>query len=327
MRKFTESDIFILMNSGNAIYNQIGVTLKSISGNNVINSKVSESLDTVYKSYKDALTLKAVEAVKKGEIILVHMPIDKRLPANIPYLLSKRQGKDVVIVDMSKYCTVEKAPDGSILSISVQIPKLYNMLIPAYMALKVLNSETVVSSETTKWMSYLWAKMFNKILMSQKIFVGSKERYEAFMYFAMRFFMIYYMKTNMAIVDNVSMEAIKGVKSSYIITIENILKQKNIDLYKNWETFARTMFSNDVTQLRVLSSVDMNIEQYLRLFSTYMGRDGAYLSLWSADYFFFCVFNAFNHSWILNDRAWSSIVEENLKIMPRIISGLTKEIL
>jgi len=326
MRLYSNSDMFIKMNSGNAIYGQLTTAVKSINDTCVLNSKITESLDSVQKAYKETLTLKAVEAVKKFEIILVAMPIDKRFPANIPYIKTKRNGKNCVIVDISKYSTIKRSENGNILEAKCDIPKLYNLLIPAYIALNVLNDETVISTETTKWMSFLWAKLFNHILKTQRIFVNNQERYEAFMYFAMRFFMKYYLETPPAIIDRISGEFIKNTKSKYILMIESNLNQKGIDLYKDWSTFAYTMFSNEITNIHSITNIDMNAEQYLRLFSSYMGRDGAYLALWSADYFFYCLFVTFNKAYILNDRSWDVIVNEDSKIMPRILSGLYKEI-
>lgn len=326
MRVYTDSDIFAKMNSGNAIYNQLVASVKSINDTCILNDKLGESLSNMHKAYKESISLKVMDAVKNLEIIAVALPIDKRFPANIPYLVTKRQGRQCVIVDLSKYCTIRRDENNRIIEASCDIPKLYNTLIPAYIALKIFHDNTLLSSETTKWMAYLWARMFNKVLMSQKIFVGNQERYEAFMYFAMRFFMIYYLQIPMAIVDKISNEFIKDTKSKYIIMIESNLKQKQIDIYRDWSTFAYTMFSNEITNIRAINNVDMNTEQYLRLFSNMMGRDGSYLALWTADYFFFCLFATYNHAWILNDRAWLTIVEENPKIMPRILSGLYKEL-
>ena len=318
--------MFIKMNSGNAIYNQIVNSVKSINETCIINGKISDSLDSLQRAYKETMTLKAIDAVKSLEIILVAMPIDKRFPANIPYIRTKRNGKSCVIVDVSKYSTVERSESGAIVKADCDIPKLYALLIPAYMALYVLNGETVISTETTKWMSYLWAKLFNKILSKERVFVGNPERYEAFMYFAMRFFMFYYLDTPAAIVDRVSGEFIKNVKSKYILMIESNLSQKGINLYADWGTFAYTMFSDEITNIRSITNVEMNTEQFLRTFSSSMGKDGAYLALWSADYFFYCLFVTYQRAYILNDRAWDIIVNDNVKVMPRILNGLYKEV-
>lgn len=326
MRKFTDSDIYQKMNTGNAITNQIQNTIQSINANTLINGRLDAQLMAMNRVYRDALTTRVIEAVKDGRILILCLPMDKRLPANMPYVKVKRSGKQCVIVDMSKYVIAQRGPGAILEEFKVDVAKLYSLLVPAYLALEVINEFTVMSSETTKLLSLMWAKLFNKVLMNQKIFVGNRERYEAFMYFAMRFFMIYYCQIPIQIVDNISGEYINGVKSKYISTIENNLQHKGIDLYADWNTFARTMFSNEITNIRAITNVDMNVDQYLRLFSTLMGRDGSYLSLWSTDYAFYCFFVTWCHSWILNDRSFDDIVNEDPKLMPKILRGLVKEL-
>lgn len=326
MRKFTDSDIFQKMDTGNAVTNQIQNVVRSIDSGTIINNRIDAQLAGMNRIYRDALTTKVIEAVKEGRILVLSLPMDKRLPANMPYVKVRRNGKYCVLVDMSKYCVAQRGPGGLIEELKLDVSKLYAMLVPAYMALEVINEYTVLSSETIKLLSLMWAKLFNKVLMSQKIFVGNRERYEAFMYFAMRFFMLYYCQIPIQIVDNISGEYINNSKSKYIATIENNLQHKGIDLYADWNTFARTMFSNEITNIRAVTNVDMNVDQYLRLFSTYMGRDGSYLSLWSVDYAFYCFFVTWCHAWILNDRSFDDIVNEDPKLMPKILRGLVKEL-
>lgn len=326
MRSYTDSDMFNIMNNGNSIYSTLSAAVKSIDESCIINKKIQDSLDATARAYRETIVLKAIDAIKSFKIIVVAMPIDKRFPVNMPYVKTKRKGEDCVIVDMSKYATVKRDDDGNVLEASCDVTKLYAVMIPAYIALTVLNSSTVISSETTKWLSYLWAKMFNEILTKERAFVGNSERYEAFMYFAMRFFMRYYLETPEAIVDKISGEFIKNTKSKYIAMIESTLKQKGIDLYANWTSFAYNMFSDEITNIRSITNIEMTTEQYFKLFCQKLGRDGSYLALWSADFFFYCLFVTYNKAYILNDRAWDNVVIQNDKIIPRVLNGLYKEI-
>lgn len=326
MREFTKSDIFEKMNYNNTIYNGLQNAVKHIDNTNIANPQLGPLIDKLHRIYKESIIMDISKAINDYSLIVITMPMEFRFPASIPYLKTKRSGKECVIVDLSKYAQVRKDDNGKIIEFTCDLTKLYNYLVPAFLALKVLNGETVLSTETTKWLSYMWAKLFNRILTSQRIFVGSEERYEAFMYFAMKFFMRYYLETNPNIEENIAKEFIKGNKSKYIYMVEENMNQKGLDLYQDWTAFATSMFSNEITNIKSASSVDMNVDQYIRLYSNYMGRDGAYLALWSADYFFYCLFVSYNRAYILNDRAWDTILSENLKVMPRLINGLVKEI-
>lgn len=325
MRQYSQSDIFAKMNAGNSIIRSLQNSINAINDSTIINSKIYDSLDILYKNYHDTITLKAITAIKEKRILILYLPINVRFPANIPYIKIKNSKGIVAAIDLSKYANIEYDDDGKIDNVSIDIPKFYNLLIPALIALDVLNDKTVIATEPSKYLAKMWAKMFCHILKSQRIFVANAERYEAFMYFAMRFFMIYYLNMNVNIVDRISSEYIGNVKSKYILMIESNCKQKNINLYADWESFARNMFSNEITNIKS-TNVAMNVEEYIRLFCNYLGRDGAYLALWSADLFFFCLFNVYNHSWILNDRAWGDIIDDEPKAMQKIQSSLYREL-
>lgn len=326
MRNYTDSDIFIRMNTGNGLYGQLTKAVRTVNKDAIINMKLAASLAAMNKTYKDTISAKVSTAVNRFELILVTLPIDCRFPANIPFIKTKRNGNYCMIIDLSKYAVVKRNDNDEIEEVTCDINKLYNILVPAYIALNVLNNTTVLSSETIKWMSLMWAKMFNKVLMSQKIFVGNAERYEAFMYFAMRFFMSYYIQCPAPVIEKISMGYLNSNKSKYISFVESNLHQKNIDLYKDWNTFAYTMFSNEITNLKGITGTEINAEYYLKLFASSMGRDGAYLALWSIDYFFYCLFITYNKAYILNDRNWEDIVLKDKKIMPKVINSLYNEL-
>ena len=325
MRNYKDSDVYQEMNGGDKIYDALASSIRSINTNSVLNSHIT-NLNMLYKAYKESILLKIMEAIKNYEIIIVSLPLDKRFPAYIPYVVTKRNGKECVIVDFSKYVSVVRNTDDTIQSAELDISKAYSILVPSFIALKVLNNKTVISSEVTKWLAYLWGVMFNRVIKGQRVFVDNQERYEAYMYFAMKFFMKYYLESSDAIVDKVSMEFIKNTKSKYILTVESRIRQKNINLYESFGAFTRTMFNNEVTNIKTDTHVDINLESYIRLYSNQMGRNGAYLALWSADLFFYCLFNSYTKSNILFDRAWLDITNTNPKIMGRVVNGLYKEL-
>ena len=326
MRSFKECDIYERMNKGNTISKRLIISMQSVNSKYILNNKMDDILSTLAKTYKDTVTIKAIEAIKQNRIFIVALPLDKVFPANIPFVRVKRNGSAVVIVDITPYATLEKVGDSdTIASVKIDIVKLYSILIPAFIALEVINEETSMSSDVMKDLSYLWAKMFNQILMSQRVFVGNRERYQAYMYYAIRFFLSYYIQAPAPIVEKISRGYIGDVDSSYILMIEDAIKRKQVDIYSSWEAFASTMFSNEITNIRAATNIEMNIEQYIRVFTTNLGK-GSYLALWSADYAFYCFFCTWEQSYILSNRAFSPIVDADPKLMPRLLRSLYQEI-
>lgn len=326
MRSFTNSDVFQLMDRGGAIRNQLKEAGKAVNSRTIVNGKIS-TWDGFLKTYKETITAMIATAVDKKEMLLVVLPIDKRFPANIPFMKTQ-QGKIMEIVDVSKYAKVELDDDGNISSVAIDVDKLYAILVPAYLDLKLFSDGVALSSESLKLLSIMWAKMFNKILMAKKIFIGNQERYEAFMYFAMRFFMHYYVQAPDPVIENISMSYIGNQKSKYITFVESNLARAGIDINSDWNVFASAMFNNEITNLASFntSGVAMDIRLYLQSFDMYMGKDGAYVALWSVPYFVYCLFATYNRANILADRAWQDVVLDDKRMIPKMMDAFYKEL-
>ena len=57
-----------------------------------------------------------------------------------------------------------------------------------------------------------------------------------------------------------------------------------------------------------------------------LGKDGAFMALWSAPYFMYCVFASYTGAYILNDRAWADVVLSDKKMVPNLMNSLVKEL-
>lgn len=326
MLSYLDSEVFQLMNRNNTITNKIKACGKMINEDVIINNKI-ETLESYYRQYRESITSLIRSDIEKRRIIIICPEIDNRFPAYIPFIKTKVNGKDTLVVDMSRYCRVNKNDNGKIESVNIDTAKLHATLVPGYLYLHLFYDSVALPSEAIKNMSLMWAKMFNKVLISRRIFVGNQERYEAFMYFAMRFFMKYYLQCPDPVIDNISLSYV-GTKSRYIMFIENNLELKGIDLYRNWTTFASTMFSNEITNIASFTSngAEMDVKLYLQIFDNSLGKDGAFMALWSAPYFMYCVFASYTGAYILNDRAWADVVLSDKKMVPNLMNSLVKEL-
>lgn len=326
MLSYLNSEIFNLMNRNDAITNKIKECGRAINEKVIVNNKI-ETMEGFMRTYRESIVSMIRSDIDKRRIIIICPEIDKRFPANIPFIKTKINGKDCSVVDISKYARVYKDENGNIEKVNIDVDKLYSILVPAYIDLHLFYDTVALPSESIKLLSIMWAKMFNKVLIARKIFVGNNERYEAFMYFAMRFFMKYYLQCPDPVVDNISLNYV-GTKSKYIMYIENNLEMKGVDLYRNWTTFASTMFSNEITNLSAFTQNGSMMDEklYLQLFDSSMGKDGAYLALWSVPYFLYCIFATYNQSYCLNDRAWQDVVLSDKKMVPNLMNSLVKEL-
>jgi len=224
--------------------------------------------------------------------------------------------------------SLDPTDESVIMTVSISADKLYDILVPAYLDLHLFSATCALPSESIRILSLLWARTFNKVLISRKIFVNNQDKYDAFIYFAMRFFMSYYLQCPAPIIDSVSLGYLGGVKSKYVAEVESRLELKGIDLYANWLTFANTMFSNEITGIASFNSKSDRMDEklYLQLFDGTMGKDGAYMALWSVQYFVYVLFATFNRGYIFNDRAWEDIVIKDRKLMPRLMDSFYKEL-
>ena len=326
MLSYLNSEIFQLMNRNNVITNQIAECGRAITEKVIVNKKI-ETMDAFTRTYRESIVSLIRKDIDNRDILIICPSIDKRFPANMPFIKTRLGGKQCLVVDISKYARVYKDENGNIEKVNIDVDKLYSILVPAYIDLHLFYDTVALPSESIKLLSIMWAKMFNKVLIARKIFVGNDERYEAFMYFAMRFFMKYYLQCPDPVVDNISLNYV-GTKSKYIMYIENNLEMKGVDLYRNWTTFASTMFSNEITNLSAFTQNGSTMDEklYLQLFDSSMGKDGAYLALWSVPYFLYCIFATYNQSYCLNDRAWQDVVLSDKKMVPNLMNSLVKEL-
>ena len=326
MRDFRDSQIYQLMNRNDILDNQLREAGKAINGTTIINNKL-DSLEPLRKLYRETVVIQALKAIEKNEILIVVLPPDKRFPANIPFMKTKA-AKPIEVIDVTKYAHANKDEEDHIISYSMDVDKLYVLIVCAYLDLKLFTSTVALSSESIKRLSIMWAKMFNKILVAKKIFIGNKERQDAFMYFAMKFCMKYYIECPEPVIDSICEQFVGPNKSRYILFVEENLNKKGIDLYKDWMTFAGTMFDNEVTNLSAFNpnGGGMDIRGYLQAFDMYMGKDGAYIALWSIPYFVFCCFSTNRKSGILNDRAWADVVLDDSRMIPKLMDSFYKEL-
>ena len=192
MLSYMNSEIFNLMNRNDAITNKIKECGRAINEKVIVNNKI-ETMEGFMRTYRESIVSMIRSDIDKRRIIIICPEIDKRFPANIPFIKTKINGKDCSVVDISKYARIYKDENENIEKVNIDVDKLYSILVPAYIDLHLFYDTVALPSESIKLLSIMWAKMFNKVLIAGKIFVGNNESYEGIVYFAIRFVMEWYL--------------------------------------------------------------------------------------------------------------------------------------
>lgn len=336
MRQYKDSDSYGYFNRGNGIDEKLRKCLSKVNNDTILNSKIDRCFTTILRAYRESIVQKAVEATRKGRILFVRLPKpsrtdkeDYRFPQIIPFIKVKRAGNECVIVDISRYSTEETAGE-TVVGYNVDIPKLYVFLISAYVSLELCGQNSTLPMEAAKAASHLFARYFIQVLIRMGLLTGNKERTEAFYYFAIKFYLFYYINAPEAMVNSIAINAIGGRKSELISFMEDKIASGIANGYSPWDSlsnFNKMLYDNEVTGIRTQKARinDINESSYMTKFISMYSKN-ALVMLWSFDYFFFVLLSAYRKTNIVFDRAFEDVFKENAREMPKLMDSIYKEL-
>lgn len=269
----------------------------------IVNEMLAESLDQLRRSIKEAIVLKVLDSVAKGELVLFVAKPEYNLPTCLPFFryTNAKTGEVKVAVNMTNVVTEVTGKTstgegtGEVVGYELNDVNItYTMLVSAYIQLKCVDPFEL----GTKFMTHaavLWARMFNKILVKTIGLASSKERYNAYFYFAVRFFLTNLVGAPEKLVDSISLATLKErQKSTLIVSMEDKIKDLGINMYADFTTFCQTLFNNEVSNIRAMRVTTMNpnetinVSFYCRKFiDSY--HQGAILALCNPFYFIWMV--------------------------------------
>ena len=205
MRIIQNSDIYSkYLNKGNNISEKIFKVLGGQSGAIILNDKLKKEIDLLQKLYKEQSTIAFIKAIKENNILLIKIPIDYKFPSCLPFVKFKKEGNQKLVINITDYLKERKDPDNGDIEYSIDIKQLHVLCLSGFIYYKLLDETTVLPPDVIKISSIIWARMFNKVLIKTIGLSTNKERYEAFMYFGMKFFMKYYLDSPDIVVENIS---------------------------------------------------------------------------------------------------------------------------
>ena len=278
--------------------------------------ELTTQLANIRKIYNDVLTSKALDAVEKGDLIIFAARNPKHcMPSYMPFIKYKVGDKQKVAIDVTKYVVLKpiKGQDDAY-DVTIDIKKLYCFIISAYLYQSKFDKDTQISSKLAKSSAVVWAKLFCKVLEMKVGLATNKDRHDAFMYFAMMFFLVNLIDYNKESAENLAKSFFRSnMVSPTVKFIEASVNDKNINMYESFETFCNTLFDPDITGLRSLrlkgTNNVINVEYYVSQYITLYHMTSAF-SLAAFPYFIWMIISTCNWAYLFNDKTIEAIASE-----------------
>lgn len=315
----TKTDIFqYFEKSGARMEDRIKALVTNSNASIILNEALEETTLTRFgQNFKEPIALKALVAVRNGSLVLFYAKPEYNLPECMPFFRYTMGGKTKVAINLTNITQVsgdQNDPNSLVYTVD-DMRKLYAMLVAGYINLMIPNPEKF-PIKSIEYGAMMWARMFCKVLNRTIGLSTNKERYEAYFYFAARFFMKYLIGVPDDTVDSASDALLKNGKSPLIIMIEEKCKDANINMYADFTSFCATLFNNDVSNIKGLRMVSanpgerLNVSFFIRRFiDTY--HQGAIMALASVHYFTWMVISVQKKAYLLNIKMLGDVFDAN----------------
>lgn len=330
MRTCTNSDIYRdTLNKGNVYSTRLlKILTGQAPGTVILNDKLDSALNGMKRSFKDAATLQVINAIANHKIVLMITSQESNLPICLPFVKYTSEGVTKELVNLTDYITSKVDEASGENDYDIDVRKLHAITLAAYIDLTLCSEKAVLPSDALNSAAVIWARMFNKILEGSIGLGTNRDRYNAFMYLAIKFFLVYYMDTPLTITENIAMNYIDGEKNSMLQFIEENIAAKGVNMYESFGGFCHMLFDNEITNMKGIKlqnvSDSMNQLFYQRKFVD-MYYYPALLTLASFPYFLYTVICTNDQSGIVNFKVLKKIIEED-KLDSKLMISLYKEL-
>lgn len=295
----------------------------------VITNELDYELRTIEKSsaYKDPLTIKTLEAVREGRIIpFVAKDPKTAMPIYMPFItFNKTNEGPRIAVDLTQMTGVTFGDIGVIEKIDINTAKLYTMLTSAYIYLEYGAKTSVITPTLTELTANVWSRIITRILDNKLALATNRERKEAIMYFAKKYFVINIIQAPPSMDFEKTFSG--GKKSRLVDEIEQILRDREINIYADFKTFIENMLSAEITGLNSaranLNRDQMGMMFFINNYITFYGAPAGF-SMAAFPYFVWMLISANSRGWIFNNE---KVIQELSKMeMPKIMAEFYKMI-
>lgn len=333
VRPLMETDIFRYLEDSHAgIAKRMKAILTNPKATVILNTRMEETITKFVQTFKEPIVLKAVSAIRNGDLVLFYANPDVNLPECMPFFrYAINGGKGKVAVNLTNVASIAGDEKDGYYYVN-DMRKLYCMIIGAYINLKVPDPAEY-PIKTMEFGAITWAKHFCKILNTTIGLSTSRDRYAAFFYFAARFYLTYYVGAPKATVDSISKAILKGGEgNAFIDAIQNSLDtpEKEASFYGSFTGFCTVLFDNGITNTKALRMAmaspteKLNMSFYLRKYidSYYQS---AILSLASAHYFTWLLLCVQKRAFLVNIKMLGNVFDSDAELV-KYFSSLYTEV-
>jgi hypothetical protein len=330
MRELRDSDLFAKeINRNNSIYGRINRILSGGDPSAVILNEIlfPEIKRKILDNRKEKIITDIGNAITSYRMILLTNSPETKITDAVPFFTYKQDGKKKVMLNLASIVRQVKNPDNSISYELGDASKVYSILYGGYLALAWFENQTEISPSTLYDAAVVWAAMFNKPLYDA-VGMNNQERNDAFMYFAMKFFLVYLMGCKEDHAESITMKYFNNRKNDLILFMEEKIEEKDINMYEGIIPFMKMLFDNDITQIRGVRvnnlSNSINVSFYLEKFVTTYSTN-ALLALCTFPYFIYVLIAAKGKSKMVKDKSFDKIFSTYTRESNRLFISLTKE--
>ncbi len=332
MQLFTKSYVFQNIINRNGTYAEKIKNMLMTNDKKNVSKHLSRQLRDMMKIYKDTLVAKAVHEIQLKNMNLYILPPELMLPQALPFVKYINNGEKMFI-DVSRYIK-EKTIDNEI-EYDIDIKQLYVLVVSSYITLKLVNENSVPSINVLKYSSIIWSKMFCKVLNNLIGLSTDKDKYYAYMYMCMKFFLLKFMDTPQQVAENICSayvgEFYQGKKEMnyYLTNMLNVIDARQYTPFENLKEFCYTMFADDVGNTSGITianvSDKLNVSVFFKKYMTMFGP-AAVMSLSSFSYLIMTILAAKERANMVNDRAMDDIIKDDAQNVIKLLNALIKDL-
>ena len=331
MRKLIESDLFLnQFNKGNAILGKVNAILSGVEKETYILNEIlyGEIKKKIIDKRKDKISAEFGNAIMDGRIILFTLPPEKRLTDVVPFFVYKQNGIRKVAINLSNIIVPKKTDTGDIeFELGDNVNEVYVLLHTAYITLEKLDEKSVLSPSVMYNSAVVWADMFNKPWFDA-IGLNNRDRTDAFMYFAMKFFLVYFLDCKEQIAESIAMKYLETGKNDLILYMEEQIAFKELDIYSGMLPFISMLLNDEVTSIKGIRvntiSKAMNVSFYIMRFTQTYGSN-ALLSLCAYPYFVYTITAAMSKTRMVKYKSFERLFSDNQKTVNKLLVELMRD--